>query len=151
MARIFSRNARCNTDQVPTYPKSRPYGADVDGEDVPVRDRPYEHFGSQGYAMPDHVADEDASRGAVRVELGEPVAEPVQPAALHVDERIRAEICERLARDVALAAGDLEVVVHHGEVAVSGTVSEEALRDRAVRIASSTRGVVDVVDRIRVR
>jgi hypothetical protein len=53
--------------------RMRPYD-DPDGDDIPVRDRPYESFGQQGYAMPDHVADpNDTRRGVVSVELGRPI------------------------------------------------------------------------------
>jgi hypothetical protein len=130
-------------------PKIWSYG-DVGEEDVPVRDRPYEHFGSQGYAMPDHAAGgERTRRGAVGVELGEPVADAPPPNS--GDERIRHEIAGRLVDDGSFDAGDIEVVVHGGEVALTGSVADDGDRERAVHIAETVRGVVEVVPRIRIR
>lgn len=127
-------------------PKIWSYG-DVENEDVPVRDRPYESFGRQGYAMPDHAAEgERAPRGAERVELGERVEDPHAPLS---DDRIRSEVSGLLTSEAAV--DDLEVVVHHGAVAVTGTVSSESDRARAVHIAETVRGVIEVVPRIRLR
>jgi hypothetical protein len=81
--------------------RMRPYS---EGEDGPVRDRTYESFGQQGYAMPDHVADpNEVKRGVDRVELGRkftpdeappPSAEPVvekENGASRLARRLRNE------------------------------------------------------------
>jgi osmotically-inducible protein OsmY len=57
----------------------------------------------------------------------------------------------RLEGDGSFDARDLEVVVHHGAVALSGTVADEEERVHAVHVAETVRGVVEVVPRIRLR
>ena len=110
-----------------------------------------EGFGQQGFAMPDHVTSVvDVHRGAARVELGERLAAGPRNWQ-RSDERIRDEICAMLAEDGWVDATDLEVVVHHREVTLAGSVSDARQRERAVAIAEATRGVVEVVSRVRVR
>ena len=48
-------------------------------------------------------------------------------------------------------ASDVDVVVHQGEVVLTGTVPDRAQRDRAIRIAECVRGVIDVMNQMRVR
>lgn len=137
-------------------PKTSAYG-DVEKEDIPVRDRPYESFGQQGVALPTYGDEPEMHRGAERVDLGEPVAAidpriPTGPKGWQRrDDRIHDDVCAHLTDDGYVDASDLEVIVHHGEVTLSGTVTDRAQRDRAIRIAESVRGVIDSVNRIRVR
>lgn len=121
------------------------YG-EPEGEDLPVRDRTYESFGQQGFAMPTYGPDASYGRGEVDFPVGEPLA-PVS----RTDDRLRDEICERLTDDGHVDASDVEVVVHEGEVVLSGTVTDREQRWRAEDVAAHVRGVIDVMNRIRVR
>lgn len=132
---------------------------DVDGEDLPVRDRTYESFGQQGVALPTYGDEPEMSRGAERVDLGEPIAgvdadAPKMPSGpkgwQRRDDRIHDDVCTRLTDDGYVDATDVEVIVHQGEVILSGSVSDRAQRERAIQIAESVRGVIDVVSRLRV-
>jgi hypothetical protein len=135
-------------------PRIWSYG-EVDGEDLPTRDRPYESFGQQGFAMPDHepARGYPPRRGAERIELGEAAAVPISAGPKNwqrSDERLHDDVCAALSDDPWVDASELEVIVHHGEVTLSGSVTESRQRARAVRIAEAIRGVVDVVSRVRV-
>jgi hypothetical protein len=135
---------------------SWPYQAE--GEDLPVRDRTYESFGQQGVALPTYGDEPEMSRGAERVDLGEPIAEleaPKMPSGpkgwQRRDDRIHDDVCTRLTDDGYVDATDVEVIVHQGEVILSGGVADRAQRERAIQIAESVRGVIDVISRLRVQ
>lgn len=136
-------------------PRTWAYG-DVEGEDLPVRDRPYESFGRQGLAMPTYGDEPAVERGAERVDLGEPVTPPGPSVPTgpkgwqRRDDRIHEDVCARLTDDGYVDASDIEVIVHQGEVTLSGSVREYRQRERATRIAESVRGVIDVICRVRV-
>jgi hypothetical protein len=150
------------------WPRDWPYGDD-DREDLPIRDRPYERYGQQGIAMPTYIPEpyrpeEDDLRhahDAQRIELGEPIsrsddAPPPSTARgprgwRRSDERLHDEICARLTDDAEVDPSDVEVVVHEGEVSLLGTVRDRNQRERARRLAETVRGVVDVINRVRVR
>lgn len=143
-------------------------GADDDlTEDLEIRDRTYESFGEQGLGIPTYlpepyeVADDpkadvegpvESTRGAERVDLGEPLNANLQTATrLHArDEQLRELVCERLRRDGAVDVDRLDVIVHDGEVTLSGDVDDADQRDQVVDAASRLRGVVDVDDRLRI-
>jgi hypothetical protein len=144
-------------------PRTWAFG-DVDGEgeepneEPPLRDRPYESFGEQGLALPTYCEVVELQRGAERVDLGEPIARPLAAAITtgpknwqRRDDRIYDDICVRLTDDGYIDATDIEVIVHQGEVTLSGRVSDPAQRARAIHIAEGVRGVVEVLSRIRVR
>jgi hypothetical protein len=131
-------------------PRTWAYG-DVEDDEEPARDRPYESFGRQGFGLPTYADGPD--RGAERVDLGEPVATGVATGPKNWqrrDDRIHDDVCSHLTADGHVDASDLEVIVHQGEVILTGTVHDRAQRDRALHIANSVNGVVDVVNRIRV-
>ena len=136
-------------------PRPWAYG-DMEGEDLPVRDRPEESFGRQGVGLPTYGDEPNVYRGAERVDLGEPVAPatrnpPAGPKGWQRrDDSIHDDVCAHLTADGNVDASELEVIVHHGEVVLDGTVADRAQRDRAVHIAGSVRGVIDVVARLRV-
>lgn len=110
-----------------------------------------EGFGQQGFAMRDHVTSaEDDHRGAERVDLGDEVSTGPKNWQ-RSDERIHDEVCMMLAEDDWVDARELEVIVHHREVTLSGSVPDPRQRARAVAIAEAARGVVEVVSRVRVR
>lgn len=136
-------------------PRPWAYG-DLEGEDLPVRDRPEESFGRQGVGLPTYGDEPTVYRGAERVDLGEPVAPvmrnvPSGPKGWQrSDDRIHEDVCARLTADGHVDASDIEVIVHHGEVTLNGTVDDRGQRDRVIHIAESVRGVIDVVGRVRV-
>lgn len=130
-------------------PRTWPYD-DLEGHDLPCRDRPYENFGQQGLALSTYGEVPDAHRGAERVDLGEPVLPSGPKNWQRRDDRIQDELCARLTDDGHVDASDIEVIVHHGEVTLSGTVPDRDQRERALHIADSVRGVVDVIPRLRV-
>jgi hypothetical protein len=129
-------------------PRTWAYG-DVEGEDLPVRDRPYEHFGQQGLALPTYGEEPALRRGEEDIALGEPMSRGPKGWQRR-DDRIHDDICSHLTDDSYVDASDLEVIVHQGEVILSGTVADRQQRERAIHIAESARGVVDVVPRLRV-
>jgi osmotically-inducible protein OsmY len=111
-----------------------------------------EGFGQQGFAMRDHVpVADDFHRGAERVDLGERVTAQSGPKNWQrSDERVHDDVCRMLADDEWVDASDVEVVVHHREVTLAGSVPDPRQRARAVAIAEAARGVVEVVSRLRV-
>jgi osmotically-inducible protein OsmY len=66
------------------------------------------------------------------------------------DDRIREDVCERLAEDHDVDATDIEVVVNGGVVVLSGSVQERFAKRMAEDLAESVRGVRDVENNIRV-
>jgi hypothetical protein len=138
------------TEKHAMTPRTWAYG-DVEGEDLPVRDRPYEtSFGQQGLALPTYGEEPTAVRGEERLDLGEPVSSRGPKGWQRRDDRIHDDVCAHLTDDSYVDASDLEVIVHQGEVILSGTVRDREQRERAIHIAESVRGVVDVVPRLRV-
>lgn len=132
-------------------PRTWAYGEPEGGDDdEAARDRPYESFGRQGVALPTYAGGPDC--GAERVELGEPVAASTRDGHdwQERDERVHDDVCSHLAADGQVDASDVEVIVHRGEVILSGTVPTPAERARALQVADLVSGVVDVVDRLRV-
>lgn len=67
------------------------------------------------------------------------------------DERLREQICERLTEDPHVDATDLEIEVSNGQVTLSGTVSDRAMRWRAEDLAEECARGSEVQNRIRVR
>ncbi|HEY8076863.1 MAG TPA: BON domain-containing protein [Labilithrix sp.] len=118
----------------------RAYG-DPEGEDVPVRDRPYESFGEQGYAMPDHVAGSERERGAARVELGRPVVATD-------DDRLLDTILRVLSEAESLDAHAVDVFVEAREVTLNGMVADEDQRARIEAIVESVEGVAGIVNNV---
>lgn len=66
------------------------------------------------------------------------------------DERIREEVCERLTMHGDVDASDIEVVVQEGEVTLSGTVHDRAMKRAAADCIEDISGVSDVHNQIRV-
>ena len=67
------------------------------------------------------------------------------------DERMREEVCDRLTDHPRVDASHIEVTCSDGEVTLSGTVSERAMKRLAEDCAESISGVRDVNNRLRVR
>ena len=89
------------------------------------------------------------AHGAERVDLGERTSGP--KGWQRSDDHIHDELCRLLTDDPWIDATNLEVVVHERAVTLLGSVSDRRQRARAVDLAESVRGVVEVVSRVRVR
>ncbi|HYH16593.1 MAG TPA: BON domain-containing protein [Flavisolibacter sp.] len=66
------------------------------------------------------------------------------------DERIREDVCDRLADDDMLDASEIEVQVNGSEVILTGTVLSREAKRHAEDLAESISGVRNVENRIRV-
>lgn len=66
-------------------------------------------------------------------------------------ERIREDVCERLADDPMLDASEIEVAVQDNEVTLSGTVTEREDKRRAERLVEQCSGVEHVQNNLRVQ
>lgn len=66
------------------------------------------------------------------------------------DERIREDLCERLAEDDAIDAGEVTVEVRDGVVTLEGSVEQRWMRHRIEDIAAACHGVGDVANHLRV-
>lgn len=76
-------------------------------------------------------------------------------AAVHgvvtgLDEGLAKEVGERLAESKAFDDHHLELRVNHGEVELGGVVASQADKFEAEHLASSVRGVICVVNHLRV-
>jgi len=130
-------------------PRTLAYG-DVEGDDdEAARDRPYESFGRQGIALPTYGHGPEC--GAERVELGEPVAPSSREGGNWQarDARLGDDVRAHLS-SAQIDVSDVEVIVHRGEVILSGSVRDPAERTRALQVADLVSGVVDVANRLRV-
>ena len=67
------------------------------------------------------------------------------------DERIREQVCEVLTDHDAVDARDIEVEVQGGEVTLTGSVRERAMKRYAELAAESCRGVKDVHNQLRIK
>lgn len=66
------------------------------------------------------------------------------------DERIREEVCERLADHDAIDASEIEVAVNNGEVTLTGHVDDRRSKRLAEDLAEIVRGVHDVHNNLKV-
>lgn len=66
------------------------------------------------------------------------------------DDRIREDVCDRLARHPAVDASEVEVHVKDGEVTLTGTVVDRRMKRLAEEIVEDIDGVHDVSNHIRV-
>ena len=66
------------------------------------------------------------------------------------DERVREDICERMARHGDLDASDIEIRVVNGEVTLTGSVPDRHAKRLAEDLAEDVWGVRDVQNQIRV-
>ena len=88
-------------------------------------------------------------RGA---EIGEDAAKTAAAVRETVGEAaITSKIKAKMALDDAVRARSIDVSTSGSTVTLSGTVRSSAERERAVRLARETNGVVSVIDRLDVR
>lgn len=66
------------------------------------------------------------------------------------DERIREDVCDRLAEDDALDARNITVTIAKGEVTLDGSVPDRFSKHRAEDIVDSISGVSDINNRLKV-
>jgi hypothetical protein len=66
------------------------------------------------------------------------------------DDRIREDVCDRLSERWDVESQGIEVSVSNGEVTLSGSVPERAMKFRAENISDSISGVVEVHNQLRV-
>ena len=66
------------------------------------------------------------------------------------DDRIREDVCERLAMDHDVDASDIEVAVAEGVVTLNGSVNERYAKRLSEDICESVRGVKDVQNNLRI-
>ena len=66
------------------------------------------------------------------------------------DSRIREDVCERLTDAGDVDATSIVVAVEGGVVTLTGAARDRAARRRAEDIAGDVRGVIDVLNRLRV-
>jgi hypothetical protein len=67
------------------------------------------------------------------------------------DERIQADVNDRLAAELPDDAAQIQIDVTHGEVTLAGTVDTSEAWRRAESVAESIAGVVSVMNDLRVR
>ncbi len=67
------------------------------------------------------------------------------------DERIREDVCERLADHPHIDASDIEVVVKDGEVTLVGLVDHRRTKRLAEDVTEEVRGIRDIHNQIKVR
>ena len=97
------------------------------------------------------TVDVDSARNT-GAEIGERVAEGVNEGrALAADAALTAKIKSKMALDDSVKAADIDVDTSGGVVTLTGKVSSDAARQRAMQLARETDGVTSVVDRLAVR
>jgi hyperosmotically inducible periplasmic protein len=115
--------------------------ADDDGD--PVVDRPVGTTGAR-----DTSADTSRAR-ETGAEIGEKVAVGVNEAQnAAANGAMTAKIKSKMALDDSVDAARIDVDTNGSVVTLSGRVSGQAERERAVRLARETEGVTSVVDRL---
>lgn len=67
------------------------------------------------------------------------------------DDRVREEVCERLAHRDQLDVSDVTVTVQSGVVTLEGSVNDRRMKYEVEDVADDTFGVTDVVNRLHVR
>jgi hypothetical protein len=65
------------------------------------------------------------------------------------DERIKEDIHARLTQHGLIDASEIDVIVVHGEVVLTGVARDEEMKELAERVARCVWGVTDVVNQIR--
>jgi hyperosmotically inducible periplasmic protein len=115
----------------------------ADNDVDPVVDRPVGTTGARDTSV-------DTSRARqTGAEIGEKVAVGVEKAEnAAANGATTAKIKSKMALDDAVDAARIDVDTNGSVVTLSGRVSSQAERERAVRLARETEGVTSVVDRL---
>jgi hypothetical protein len=145
-------------------------------ENLTIYDQTYESFVEQGLAMPTYLpkryepgggpfvvdiglfSAEEPRRSTERVNFDEFVVAAAASVGIsglrrahgERDEQIYDDVLDRLSNDATIDGSDLEIILHEGEVTLSGSVPTAADRARAEVLADGVLGVVRVVNRLRV-
>ena len=97
------------------------------------------------------TVDIDSARNT-GAEIGARVAQGVNEGrALAADAALTAKIKSKMALDDTIEAADIDVDTSGSVVTLTGTLSSDAERQRAMQLARETDGVTSVVDRLSVR
>ncbi|AOJ65677.1 hypothetical protein WJ32_24835 [Burkholderia ubonensis] len=104
-------------------------------------------YGANGYDGRQH----QASFGGPGIERGIPRWRRGPKGYTRSDERIREDVCERLARALGIDVSDVSVNVQDGRVELDGTVPARWMRHGIEDIADSCMYVRDVENRVKVR
>ena len=115
----------------------------ADDDAAPIVDRPIGTSGARDTSV-------DTSRArAAGAEIGEKVAVGVNAAErAAANGAVTAKIKSKMALDDAVDAAGIDVDTNGTVVTLSGRVSSDAERERALRLARETEGVTSVVDRM---
>jgi BON domain-containing protein len=117
------------------YGRERPYEGEWEW-------RPYDWV-HRGRGHPGYGRAEEGSAGGPYVGRG-------PKGYRRSDERIREDVCDRLADHPQVDASEIEVEVHDGEVTLSGTVESRYAKRLAEDIADAVSGIQDIHNRLRV-
>ena len=66
------------------------------------------------------------------------------------DDRIYDEVRRKLANDVIVKGGGIEVTIKNGAVTLQGRVHDGKARDKAEKIAKKVKGVVSVTNQLKI-
>ena len=66
------------------------------------------------------------------------------------DDRIYDEVRRKLANDVTVKGGGIDVVVKNGAVTLQGRVHDGKAKDKAEKIAKKVKGVVSVANQLKI-
>lgn len=127
-------------DPYPSYPSGQPAQPDQ-------RDRGYQADAGRNYRQRSRG---DQSFGQERSPYG--YSRRVGPKNYtRTDERIREELCERLAHESGLDVSDVDVVVMGSIVTLTGSVDNRRIKYEVEDIADDTFGVTDVINKLHIR
>ncbi|HXE79179.1 MAG TPA: BON domain-containing protein [Vicinamibacterales bacterium] len=92
----------------------------------------------------------NAAVGTSGTVLNELTVEGMDDTVGDMDDEIRNRITELLQRDPSLRDRSIEVDVNNGAVAVTGTVADEAEKERVTKLVQSAPGVTDFANRLEI-
>jgi osmotically-inducible protein OsmY len=105
-----------------------------------------------GVETPDSSNDSVARARQRGAEIGERAAEATQKAEETLNEAsLTAKIKAKMALDDTVKASAINVTTRGTTVTLSGTVSSQAERNRALSLARETDGVAQVIDDLHIR
>jgi hypothetical protein len=112
---------------------------------------PEEAWGSLGGGYGEQTSLQSGPRSwNVRTATGDPRTRRGPKNYKRSDERIREDVCERLADHEDIDATEIEVRVEGGEVYLSGSVDTRREKHLAEDVAATVMGVTDVTNGLRV-